>query len=302
MKPVWRGGMALVLALVLAACVMPQPFRSPQPFSSPPRAALSTTFLPLALGAPQLAPLAERKKGISLACGYEDLARMARETAALEVAWLWNWGTDPPVFARIESVPTLWDASVIGQPLGGNSRWLLGFNEPDQYDQANLTPAAAALAWGAVERDYPDRLLTSPQVVRPEDHWLERWYTAYQAQNGGRAPRVDALAIHTYWGQNRAAYEEQVTYYVALAQAWGVPEVWVTEFTLAPELDRTLQATLDDLQAYLDFLDAQPTVTRYAIWTNRVECSNYAPNTFFDTPLYAANGQLTAMGHMYAEH
>ncbi len=122
---------------------------------------------------------------------------------------------------------------------------------------------------------------------------------AFVAQNG-RPPRLDALAVHTYWGGTLADYQEQVEYYIGLAERWGVPEVWVTEFTLAPELDRTVRATVADLAVYIEWLETQPMVTRYAIWTNRTECMPYPPGSFYDTPLIGVNGQLTEAGKLYS--
>jgi hypothetical protein len=290
-------GATVVLALLLVAgCApAPQPFRSPlaltfaSPLPEPPR----RVFLPLVVSAPS-------KKGISLACGYDDPDRMAREVAALGVSWIWNWGPTPPTFPGVESVPNIWSAASIGHPLGGNSQWVIGFNEPDQYDQANVAPDVAARQWAELERAYPDRKLASPQVVRWDRRWLEEWYAAYRAQNGGRPPRLDALAIHTYWLNDMAAYQEQVRYYIALAEQWGVPEVWITEFTLAPGLDRTVRETVDDLRTYIAWLDTQGIVTRYAVWTNRVECTEWPPDSVFDTPLYGANGMMTELGKTYA--
>jgi hypothetical protein len=290
-------GATVVLALLLVAgCApAPQPFRSPlaltfaSPLPEPPR----QVYLPRVAAVPS-------KKGVSLACGYDDPARMAREVAALNVAWVWNWGPTPPLFPDVESVPCIWDDTVIGATLGGNSEWVIGPNECDQHDQCNRSPEYMARAWAELERVYPDRKLTSPQVVRWDRRWLEEWYAAYQAQNGGRAPRLDAIAIHTYWGNDITAYQEQVRYYIALAQRWGVKEVWITEFAIAPGLDRTVQATVDDLRAYIAWLDAQPMVTRYAVWTNRVECTEWPPDSLFDTPLYGANGMMTELGKTYA--
>ena len=285
-------------AVVLAGCVAyPQPSESPvalPAFDSPLPQPEYRVYAPWVVGGPIA------KKGVSFACGYDDMARMGREVAALNVSWIWNWSTDPPLFPGVESVPCVWDGSHIGKPLGGNSRWVLGPNECEQEDQCNTSPEVMAALWPQHEAANPGKLLTSPQVVRPDARWLERFYAAYQAQNDGRPPRMDAIAIHTYWWQDRGAYQDQVEYYIGLAQQWGVPEVWVTEFTLAPELDNTLQETLDELQAYITWLEAQPMVTRYSIWTNRTECNEYAPDTFYDTPLFAANGRITPMGRMYS--
>jgi hypothetical protein len=290
---------AVLLFMVLAGCVaLParQPWQSPLTFSSPLRLQQRHAyFLPLLLRGPQ------QKKGISLACGYEDMARMADEVETLRVAWVWNWGVDPPLFPDVESVPSIWSGASIGTPLGGNSEWLLGFNEPDMRDQANMSPAQAAREWQRLEDTYPDRKLASPQVVAPV-RWLEEWYDAYQAQNDGRLPQIDAIAIHTYYDNDLESYKRQVEYYIDLAKRWGVPEIWITEFTIAPALDRTLRESIDDQRAYLKWLEAQPMVTRYAAWTNRVECLDIIqPNGIFDTPMIAPNGMLTEMGKMYSD-
>ena len=304
---------SLLLSLLFAGCSglpqpVPLPFRSPLPTPAPFRSLLAAPvtrlFLPLLLsdfGATH--ETISSKKGISLACGYGDMARMAREVAAMRVAWLWNWSVDPPVFPDTESIPNLWDASYIGQPLGGNSAWLLGFNEPDGSDQANMTPEAAARAWRLIEQTYPERKLASPQVLHPGD-WLERWYAAYVALYG-QPPKLDALAIHTYYGNSAADYIVRTQEFLALARAWGVPEVWVTEWTLSHGATRSVNDTAIELRAFVDWLEAEPMITRYAPFTNRVECMAFAPyfqfDGPFDAPMYAVNGRMTYLGRTYRD-
>ena len=209
------------------------------------------------------------------------MARLERETQALGVSWLWNWGTEPPVFEGIESVPCVWSAAFFGKPLGGNSEWVIGPNECEQYDQCNTSPEVMAVAWRDLEEAYPDRKLTSPQVVQPDRHWLEEWYAAYVLYYG-QAPRLDAIAIHTYIWNDIEDYKRQVLYYIDLAKKWGVPEVWITEWTFAPMLDGTVRNSAQALADYVTWLDAQPMVTRYSPWTNRVECmTNILPDEFF---------------------
>lgn len=311
---------ALLCGLALTGCVAlpmrqippaprPLPFMSPLPTPAPfrsliPRATVTRLFLPLLLSdfGMDARPVSS-KKGISLACGYEDMARMAREVVTLRVTWLWNWGVSPPVFPGVESIPNLWDASFIGQPLGGNSQWLLGFNEPDGRDQANMTPEVAAVAWRQIEQTYPDRKLTSPQVLHP-GNWLEQWYAAYVARYG-QPPRIDALAIHTYYGNSAEAYIARTQEFVALARAWGVPEVWVTEWTLAPGLNRSQNDTADEMCTFVTWLEQEPMVTRYAPFTNRVECMAGAPyfqfDGPFDAPMFALDGRLTPLGRTYRD-
>jgi len=281
---------------LLAGCVAAPVMPGAQPFTSP---LVQRLYLPTIMADWISGREISSKKGVSLACGGG--AAQAREVQQLRVSWIWNWGTDPPLFPGIESVPAVWDAARIGKPLGGNSAWVLGFNEPDVSNQARMTPEAAAVAWRQLEATYPDRKLTSPQVVEP-GNWLERWHTAY-IELYGQPPRLDALAVHTYYGNTADAYITQVQHYIALAQAWDIPEVWVPEWALSHGLDRTLRDTLAEMTAYVTWLEAENMVTRYAAWTNRVECMDgafgFTYDSFADTPLVAHDGHLTALGATY---
>jgi hypothetical protein len=294
----------LLLVLGLAGCVVPAPFDSPLPrtFDSPLPTPERKAFVPLILHAATLGPASvpSPKKGISLACGWDDLARMQREIDELRLSWVFVWGPWIPSFAGVESVPMIWGPAQMGMPAGGNSEWVIGFNEPDQRDQANLTPAEGARLWAQMEAAYPERKLTSPQVVHWNASWLEQWYAAYIAQFG-RPPRMDAIAIHTYFCASAADCQAQVEYYIGLAKRWNVPEVWITEWTFSPGMDRTLRAAIADMREYMAWLEQEPMVGRYAVWTNRTECTGFAPGTYFDTPMFAQNGAITEMGKAYAE-
>jgi hypothetical protein len=239
------------------------------------------------------------KKGLSLACGWDDLARMQREIDTLRLSWVFVWGPGIPVFEGVESVPMIWGPAQIGLPIGGNSDWLIGFNEPDQRDQTNMTPAEGARLWAEMERLYPDRKLTSPQVVNWQAGWLEQWYASYLEQFG-RPPRMDALAIHTYFC-GASDCKAQVEYYIGLARRWNVPEVWITEWTFSPGMDGTRRQALTDMREYMAWMEHEPMIGRYAVWTIRTECTGYAPDSYFDTPMFAQNGMITPMGEMYAQ-
>jgi hypothetical protein len=289
----------LVTVLLLCSCTaMPEA----STFVSPvPRAHLWHVHLPLVFN-DLLTAQPSPKKGISLACGYDNMERLAAETRALNVSWLWNWGPTPPIFEGVESVPSLWNDQGIGQPLGGNSQWLLGFNEPDDCPiQSCMTPEAAAVAWRLLEQAYPYRKKTSPQVLHPTQ-WLERWYTAY-VDLYGQPPELDAIAVHTYYGGTAADYIARVQEFMALARKWNVPEVWVTEWTLAHGLDRSVRETTKEIETYVDWLEHEPMVTRYAPFTNRVECMSGAPyfqfEGPFDAPMYSPDGRLTEVGRTY---
>lgn len=306
------GGVAALAALViLSACVRPTPTVSPISPVATARAEVKLeprVFLPLVAFDydPELAarPISS-KKGLAPACGYSDMARFERELRSMRIAWLWNWSTSPPVLAGIESVPAIWGRDQMGAAPGGNSRWLMGFNEPDLAGQANLTPSQAADLWATLEGTYPDRLLASPQPSHIAGGWLADWYAAYVSIYE-RKPRVDALAFHCYAGVDECIALTE--YYAGLARAWGVRELWVTEFAFGmgfvePAQSVSVGQRLDDLTRFVEYLELNPVVTRYAYYTNRGECCagssvcGYDP--MLDAYLFHWTGQLSVFGKLY---
>lgn len=103
------------------------------------------------------------------------------------------------------------------------ARWLLGFNEPNFHEQANLTPAEAARGWVHLERVADERGLglvgpatnfcsTDPDAppaahcIEAQDGvemvhlaWLEAFYDECSAEGAaGHDCRIDHQATHTY--------------------------------------------------------------------------------------------------------
>lgn len=217
----------------------------------------------------------------------------------LGCSWCYSWRPDPWVGVDHERVPMLWGRGDVGRTLGGNSAWLLGFNEPDLPNQAHLTPDEAAVLWRQVEATYPDRRLVSPAPSHLHPEWLAQFRQAYQVRYG-RAPRLDALAFHCYWSAAECiGIGERV---VAWAAAWGVPEVWCTEFAFVPAWAPGGDAA-GEAQRWLAWLATQSSVTRYAPFVSHVEGGEwYWPDTRPEAnpSVFAADRQtLTATGSWY---
>lgn len=218
---------------------------------------------------------------------------------ALGCAWCYSWGPEPGGTPDAETVPMLWGANDVGKALGGNSPWLLGFNEPDLSNQANLTPEQAAALWRQVETLYPGRKLVSPAPSHFDVAWLGRFRDAY-AVAYGVWPRLDALAFHCYWSADECiAIGEQ---FVAWAAAWGVPEVWCTEFAFVPAWAADAEA---DARRFVAWAEAEPTVTRYAPFVSHIAGGEwYWPDARPEAnpSVFAADGMtLTEIGKWYAK-
>ena len=80
-------------------------------------------------------------------------------------------------------------------------------NEPNLVEQANKTPQQAAAFWPGYERIAAE---TGVKIVGPQITWgtmagygdpvvwMDAFYAAYRAANGGRDPRIDYLGFHWY--------------------------------------------------------------------------------------------------------
>ena len=115
----------------------------------------------------------------------------------------------------------------------------------------------------------------------------------------GEAPRLDALAVHCYaWSASACIQFTQV--YEGWASSWGVPEVWVSEFSISPSAPNTLSQSLQEAQTYINWLEADSMITRFAWFASKLQGTEaWLPPTFI-TPLTDWNtGQLTTFGTMY---
>ncbi len=68
------------------------------------------------------------------------------------VSWWYNWaikGSGSNV--GIEFVPMIWNQTSVSSALPSGSKYVLGFNEPNFFSQANLSAADAASYWSALQ-------------------------------------------------------------------------------------------------------------------------------------------------------
>lgn len=224
---------------------------------------------------------------------YKGVANSpANELSALGASWCYNWGTTPqasdcgdPLF-----VPMVWgDSDVAGAIQAiGNAGYdtVLGFNEPNKSDQANMTVARAIELWPTLTSN-PDIRVGSPAVSDDGRAWLEDFMDQVQ-QNG---LRVDFIAMHWYGWNAGSCTSGSLEGAVNWASQWGLP-VWITEFGCMGSSNPDEQTLLDFFAAAIPMLQGKPLVERYA-W--------YPWNTYND--LYLDSGgarQITALGELFA--
>ncbi len=287
------GMLVGLLVLVILAATNP-PSRTPRVEAS--SFAPNVPFIS-SWGEPSIAALTlTTKKGVGLT--YNHCA----DVRSLRVSWQYDWSPTPVGCSTTENVPMIWGQGDMSSTLGGNSQWIMGFNEPDQPSQSNLTPAAAAQLWHTLELKYPKRKLLAPVPSQADPYWIldfrNAYFAAYQTY-----PRLDGLAMHCY-GLTAQYCIPLAQWYEARAAEWQVPEVWVTEFAFFGCLGNTQSQAIQEMNTFITWINSQPQITRYAWFAARIRGTESwaAQPPACNMPLVNySTGYLTGYGRAYAK-
>lgn len=217
--------------------------------------------------------------------------------------WVYNWDAGPSfgLPRGVQFVPMIWDAAAATPDrlarAASYGPELLGFNEPDRADQADLTVEEALDAWPALEST--GLRLGSPAVATgaPDpDGWLGR----FMSGAAERGLRVDFVAVHWYGSgdfRTGPAVRELRDYLRAVYEAYRVP-VWLTEYALLGFDGDVPRYPTPAQQARFATRSAQmlrglPWLERYA-WFALL-----APASGPSTGLYRPDGSATPVGRAF---
>ena len=268
------------------------PTPTPTPRSSAPQNPRTIYYVYLPLIQSNPASAAPLKKGVPLT--YPDCAIVT----AVNASWEYAWGPTPPDCPGVENIPMIWDSSEINYTLGGNSQWIMGFNEPDSASQANMSPAQAAAGWRQIEQKYPTRKLLAPAPSGANASWIVDFRNAYISAYG-TAPRMDGLDVHCYrWYASECTDHTQN--FITWANSWNVPEVWVTEFSFSPTSPSSPARSLQEAQTFITWMENNPKITRFAWFASKIQGNEWWLPPTHNTPLVNwTTGLPTTYGAMY---
>jgi len=219
---------------------------------------------------PPPATVTSERKGVAT----WDAAGASQELAASGASWYYNWGATPSGItapASTSFVPMIWgSADVTAATLDqvkSEGDVLLGFNEPDQSAQANMTVAQALDLWPQLEAT--GMTLGSPAVssgAATPGGWLDQFMTGAKA----RGYRVNFITVHWYGGDfsTGPAVQQLESYLEAIYNQYHLP-IWITEFALTSYAGPTPTFPTEAEQAAFltaatEMLDGLPYVQRYA--------------------------------------
>jgi hypothetical protein len=252
-----------------------------------------------------------RSEKRGLAYGYHsanDLKVMQQN-----VRWWYNWSVTPESSAAdvyedydFDFVPMAWNSDFDETSLRSfldthpNVQYILGFNEPNFAEQANMTPAQAAAAWPRIEaiaNDYNLKIV-SPAVnyspgnvdIPGTDDDSSPW--AYLDAFFEACPdcQVDYIAIHCYMKEAAA-----VEWFVSEFERYGKP-LWLTEWASWDDGGPAdVGEQMDYLATTVRMLEANSNVFRYSWFIGRYEGQDVFP--YLD--ILADDGELTPLGGLY---
>ena len=193
----------------------------------------------------------------------------------LNVKWLYNWNLDRTSTLDWEYVPIrqlrYWPDLNQDWKYRGATH-VLGYNEPDHSDQANMSVADAIASW-------PDLLSTGLRVGAPavSDGGLS-WLYSFIDQADAAGLRVDFVPVHYYRSYSNAgdpagAATQFYNFLKGIHDRTQRP-IWITEFNNGAnwtgDADPTFAQQQATVAAMIEMLDNTPWVERYSI-SNWVE-------------------------------
>ncbi len=241
-----------------------------------------------------------RKKGLGIGGKSPELSRKLRE---LRCKWFYTWtgsmpddtpgGTAfvPMIFKYYGNrAPVITTADAAKK---AGIKEMLGFNEPDGAQQANMSVEQALEAWPVLQET--GLRLGSPACVHPDNAWMK----AFMDGARKRGLKVDFVCVHSYGGPDAAGFVARLQ---AIHKLYQKP-IWITEFAVAdwnaksPAENKFKAAdVLRFMKDVLPKLDRLDFVERYAWFPAGMKNSALGSSALFDD-----GGKLTRLGECYRD-
>ncbi|KAF5370125.1 hypothetical protein D9758_001226 [Tetrapyrgos nigripes] len=211
---------------------------------------------------------------------------------------LYTWSPFIPDLARelgFDAWPMLWGPKQIPDfqrlVVAGYANVVLGFNEPDQAGQSNLSPQDAAGMWKQYIQPLKSQgyKLVSPAVTSDPaaKQWMKQFFDACDGCT------FDAQAVHWY----DTSFENLQSFLEGYHDMFNLP-IWLTEFAYQ-SFTGGAQGDLATIQNFMgqatSWMDSQPWVEYYC-WFGAMHDMQ---NVNAANQLMASNGGLTALGAQF---
>ena len=219
--------------------------------------------------------------------------------------WNYSWGSSR-VDAQpenIEFIPMTWGAwgkdgfaktlqrDVVPQIQSGKAKRLLGFNEPDKKEQANMPYTEALKYWPMLEQlGIP---LCSPACANPLSDVDDStqgvrgtWMRDFMREADKRNYRMDYIGVHWYGGTSPRSFKERM---IEVYEAYGRRPLLVSEFAVADwgaksieENSHSKESVLKFMKDVLPWMEKQNWIAGYAWFSFGINEAVGTSSTLFD--------------------
>lgn len=219
-------------------------------------------------------------------------AKAIKDIKNIGFNWYYNWTATPLKGSQRLSqfVPMIWGAANVDADVSAH-RFLLGFNEPDNAEQANMTVETALTHWPTlVEKG---KKLGSPATTTNQTFGENSWLGLFMYYVDTSS--VDFIAVHYYTDNPSVTVFKE--WLQTVRDAYGKP-IWVTEWGLINWENMTLY-DIPEIKTFVResclMMDRLPFVQRHAWFA-------LYPYSYNETPmnlnLYEGN-TMTELGKQF---
>lgn len=180
---------------------------------------------------------------------------------------------------------------------------VMGFNEPDNVNQANINPTNAAIYW--LNDQNLDLPLVGPAMQNLAGSWLPIFF-GYITNWGCR---VDYLPGHEYGSPLGGNSDCWIKPLQTAYNTWHIP-MWLTEFSIVDWAGNQKWSEEDNYNALAEFLWRAESISwlrKYSLFVFTADANNpMAPNPWTATTpaprsnAFDSSGNLTPFGELYA--
>jgi hypothetical protein len=228
------------------------------------------------------------------------------DIARFNFSWYTNWQAEPLWSPGGEGnnddrfVPMIWgkgDATKenLRSAKEAESGYLLGFNEPDNSGQANMSVSQALKLWPSLMKTGLE--LGSPACTTSEALGPNSWLGKFMDQADKRSYDVDFISVHYYTDNPSIADFRE--FLKDVREEYGRP-VWVTEWALVDWQDPdhySSEVLADFASEAIQMMDDLNFVKRHA-WFGAYDGGD---GWDINTELLDADGNMTALGEVFRD-
>jgi autotransporter-associated beta strand protein len=233
--------------------------------------------------------------------GFADTGANYSNLQATGAGWYYTWGTgvgNPGNFDA-NHYPMFWSApsqTTINTVKTRNPQYVLGFNEPERPDQANMSVAQAISSWTGISNSFTG---TSTKLVSPAvadtggTDGGQAWLREFMRQATASNLKVDAVAFHWYGVSNPNNPSGAASSFLSRVDSyWNEyrKPVFITEFAIhdwggAYSDEAITEANRQFLNIVIPALESRSHVAGYSWYHWFSDARLYAGNPPTPTPM-----------------